>query len=65
MRLSTPSVNVSDTDVLLYVLQHLDKVEDYAKAQVNNGSNSINALHYKNILLKAQKIRKEYNKEEN
>jgi hypothetical protein len=46
----------------LYILAHLDKIEDYAKSQVTSDNKSINALHYKDILQRVKKIRDEYNK---
>ena len=45
------------SDVILYVEQHLNKVEDYLKAQHATG---INGLHYKNLLLQIKKIREKY-----
>ncbi len=53
------SVNVAAlrSDVVLYAEQHLDKVEDYLKAQQAPG---INGLHYKNLLLQIKKIREKY-----
>ena len=45
------------SDVVLYAEQHLDKVEDYLKAQQATG---INGLHYKNLLLQIKKIREKY-----
>ena len=45
------------SDVVLYAEQHLDKVENYLKAQQAPG---INGLHYKNLLLQIKKIREKY-----
>ena len=59
---ATSKVNPSETDVFLYILAHLDKIEDYAKSQVTSDNKSINALHYKDILQRVKKIRDEYNK---
>jgi hypothetical protein len=42
---------------MLYIEQHLDKVEQYLKAQQADG---INGLHYKNLLLRIKKIREKY-----
>ena len=61
-QLLNPQVNPSETDVFLYILAHLDKIEDYAKSQVTSDNKSINALHYKDILQRVKKIRDEYNK---
>ena len=61
-QLLNPKVNPSETDVFLYILAHLDKIEDYAKSQVTSDHKSINALHYKDILQRVKKIRDEYNK---
>ena len=58
---TTPAGNSSTTtqrsDAMLYIEQHLDKVEQYLKAQQASG---INALHYKNLLLRIKKIREKY-----
>ena len=62
-QITTNSVNISETDAFIYVIKHLDHVEDYAKSHSNNGGKSINDLHYKDILMKVQKIRNEYSKE--
>ena len=45
------------SDAILYIEQHLDKVENYLKNQQADG---INALHYKNLLLRIKKIREKY-----
>ena len=45
------------SDAILYIEQHLDKVENYLKAQQADG---INGLHYKNLLLRIKKIREKY-----
>ena len=45
------------SDAILYFEQHLDKVEGYLKAQQASG---INALHYKNLLLRVKKMREKY-----
>lgn len=49
--------NAHVSDAILYFEQHLDKVEQYLKAQQTDG---INALHYKNLLLRIKKIREKY-----
>ena len=51
------STTTQRSDAMLYIEQHLDKVEQYLKAQEANG---INALHYKNLLLRIKKIREKY-----
>ncbi len=62
---ATLSNSLGQSDALLYVLQHLDKVENHLKQQVDNAqSGSVNQLHYKDLLLKVQKIKGEYNKVE-
>ena len=45
------------SDAILYFEQHLDKVEQYLKAQQADGTNG---LHYKNLLLRIKKIREKY-----
>jgi hypothetical protein len=44
------------TDVGLYVLQHLDKLEQYLKSQSTDGT-SLNALHYQDLLQRIKLIR--------
>ena len=45
------------SDAILFIEQHLDKVENYLKSQQADG---INGLHYKNLLLRIKKIREKY-----
>ena len=45
------------SDAILYMEGHLDKVENYLKAQQANG---INAQHYKDLLLRVKKIREKF-----
>ena len=45
------------SDAILFIEQHLDKVENYLKSQQADGTN---ALHYKNLLLRIKKIREKY-----
>jgi len=45
------------SDAVLFLEQHLDKVEDYLKLQQADG---LNAAHYKNLLLRIRKIREKY-----
>ena len=48
---------------MLYLLQHLDKLEKKVSQLANSGS-GINGMHYKDLLLKIKKIKGEYNKVE-
>jgi hypothetical protein len=45
------------SDAILYIEQHLDKVENYLKEQHADGTNG---QHYKNLLLRIKKIREKY-----
>jgi hypothetical protein len=45
------------SDAILYIEQHLDKVENYLKDQHTDGTNG---QHYKNLLLRIKKIREKY-----
>lgn len=45
------------SDAILYGEQHLDKIEQYLKAQPTEG---INGRHYQNLLLQIKKIREKY-----
>ena len=45
------------SDAIIYMEQHLDKVEQYLKAQPKEGAN---AQHYKNLQLRIKKIREKY-----
>ncbi len=54
---SNSSTTTQRSDAMLYIEQHLDKVEQYLKAQQADG---INGLHYKNLLLRIKKIREKY-----
>ena len=51
------SVSALHSDAILYGEQHLDKVEQYLKAQPTTG---INGRHYQNLLLQIRKIREKY-----
>ena len=51
------SSSAQRSDAILYIEQHLDKVENYLKSQQADG---INGLHYKNLLLRIKKIREKY-----
>ena len=52
-------------DVILYALQHLNKVESYCMQQQKAlQGGDINALHYSNLLTKIKRIRKQYEKAE-
>ena len=48
------SDRIEGSDVLLYVLQHLDKLEQHLKGQAGEG---IDGLHYANLLERIQLIR--------
>ena len=64
----TPKENIKFTrsDVTLYALKHLDKIDNFCRQQLKTtDANSINALHYNNLLLKTKKIRDAYNKPDN
>ena len=52
------SISAQRSDVVLYAEEHLDKIEDYVKKQQT--TEDINALHYKNLLLRIKKIREKY-----
>ena len=54
---SSGNTTAQRSDAILYLEQHLDKVEDYLKAQQADG---LNGLHYKNLLLRVKKIREKY-----
>ena len=45
------------SDAILYGIQHLDKIEQYLKAQPTEG---VNGRHYQNLLLQIKKIREKY-----
>ena len=53
----------ASSDAVLYLLQHLDKLEKKVSQLANSGS-GINGMHYKDLLLKIEKIKGEYNKVE-
>ena len=55
--LNSNNATAQRSDAILYFEQHLDKVEGYLKAQQASG---INALHYKNLLLRVKKMREKY-----
>ena len=48
---------------ILYLLQHLDKVEKKVD-QLANSSSGINRMHFNDLKLKLEKIKGEYNKVE-
>ena len=52
------SSRISNYDVTLYVMQHLDKIEQYLKQQQAEG---INALHYQDLLERITQIRERRN----
>ena len=65
-RTGTPTaapISLGQSDALLYVLQHIEKLENHLKQQVESApKGSVNQLHYKDLLLKVQKCMGEYNK---
>ena len=62
---SASSMNAATaaSDAVLYLLQHLDKVEKKVSQQANSAT-GINRQHYKDLELRIQKIKGEYNKVE-
>ena len=58
---SSMNAAVVNTDVTLYVLEHLDKVEQKV-SQLADHTSGISQRHYKDLLLKIKKIKGEYNK---
>lgn len=49
--------SIQRSDAILYVEQHLNKIEDYLKAQ---SAGDKNHRHYQNLLLRVKKIRDKY-----
>ena len=47
------------SDAILYIEQHLDKVENYLQ-NVSQQQSTLNALHYKDLLLRVKKIRERH-----
>ncbi|UKK63514.1 zinc-dependent metalloprotease [Prevotella communis] len=47
------------SDAILYIAQHLDKVENYLQ-NVSQQQSALNALHYKDLLLRVKKIRERH-----
>lgn len=54
---ATGSATIQRSDAVLFLEQHLDKVEDYLKLQQADG---LDAAHYRNLLLRVKKIRERY-----
>ena len=54
---SAANIAVSQSDAILFFEQHLDKVENYLKAQQTD---RLNGAHYRNLLLRIKKIREKY-----
>lgn len=46
------------SDAILFLEQHLDKVENYLKTQ--HQTDGLNAAHYQNLLLRVKRIREKY-----
>ena len=62
---STLSLNAANSDARLFLLQHLDTVETFCrKQQASLSSNSLNALHYAELIHEIELIRKKYDKAE-
>jgi hypothetical protein len=47
------------SDAILYIEQHLDKVENYLQ-NVSQQQSALNTLHYKDLLLRVKKIRERH-----
>lgn len=47
------------SDAILYIEQHLDKVENYLQ-NVSQQQSALNSLHYKDLLLRVKKIRERH-----
>jgi len=60
---SSMNAATAASDAVLYLLQHLDKVEKKVSQQANSAT-GINRQHYKDLELRIQKIKGEYNKVE-
>ena len=57
--------NAIDSDARLYLLQNLSTVENFCKQQqAAEPKESLNALHYAQLLHDVEMIKKEYNKAE-
>ena len=53
----TTSVTAQRSDAILFIEQHLTKLENYLESQQGEG---INKLHYKDLLLRVKKIREKF-----
>ena len=54
-------LKIINSDAILYLLQHLTKVENYIKQQLNaSPKGSVNAMHYEDLLLRIKKLRDEH-----
>ncbi len=60
---ASANTNALNSDAILYLLQHLEKVEKKISQLVDNAS-GINRMHYQDLQLKIRKIKGEYNKVE-
>ena len=60
---ASANIAVTSSDAILYLLQHLDKVEKKVD-QLANSSSGINRMHFNDLKLKLEKIKGEYNKVE-
>lgn len=62
---STFSLNASNSDARLFLLQHLDTVESFCRMQqAAEPASSLDALHYNGLIHDIEMIRKKYNKAE-
>jgi len=52
------------SDATLYALKHLDMIDNFCQQQLKkSNADGINALHYKNLMLKTKKIRDTYSQQ--
>ena len=55
---ATASGNLLRSDVVLYFLQHLGKIEDYLKGRTS--PDALEDMHYRDLLVRVKKIRERY-----
>ena len=57
------NVQYGRSDATLYVLKHLEMIDNFCREQLKNvATDDINALHYNDLLLRTRKIRDTYSK---
>ena len=62
-QLAVIAADTRRSDVVLYVLQHLNTIETFCRQQkAATSTGSINALHYDDMLMQVKKMRENYNK---